>query len=202
MHEPAARPAGSPSVRRNKSARGDRRRSAEGTSRSIDGRTAIVLQARAGDRIDPAERVLLDPLIAAAREHLAGQDYLKGLAPPDTHDPDALDAAYQAAATQNESDWPDNPSQRATNQHFIDVTFGTKKREALKARADLAHAVTDWLAQPAADGGPQTRRPPLPIWTRLTDDERQTVDDRSVVAPAVRSPLRLSLVPSSTAWSR
>ncbi|SKA30585.1 hypothetical protein SAMN02745126_04991 [Enhydrobacter aerosaccus] len=67
----------------------------------------------------------------------------------------------KSATARNQADWPDNPRQRATNQHFIDVAFGTKKREALKARADLARAVTDWLAQPAPDGGPQTRRPPL-----------------------------------------
>ncbi|MBS0520766.1 MAG: hypothetical protein JSR90_18855 [Proteobacteria bacterium] len=139
---------------------------------------SIVLHARAGDRIDPAERALLDPLIAAAREHLAGQDYLNGVAPPDTHDLAALDTAHQAATAQNEADWPDNPSQRATNQHFIDVAFGTRKRDAVKARADLTQAVTDWLDQPAPDGSPQTQRPPLALWTRLNDDERRTLDAR------------------------
>ncbi|SKA30605.1 Colicin M [Enhydrobacter aerosaccus] len=138
--------------------------------------SSIVLHARAGERIDPSERVLLDPLIAAAREHLAGQDYLNGLALPDTHDLDALEAAHQAATTQNESDWPDNPSQRATNQHFIDVAFGTRKREALKARAERDRAVTDWLAQPAPDGGPQTRRPPLTLWTKLDPQQQRETD--------------------------
>ncbi|MBS0518631.1 MAG: lipid II-degrading bacteriocin [Proteobacteria bacterium] len=123
----------------------------------------------------------------APREHLAGQDYLNGVAPPDTQDLAALDTAHQAATVRNESDWPDNASQRATNQHFIDVAFGTRKRDAVKARAELTRAVTDWLAQPTPDGSPQTQRPPLPIWTKL-DPQQQREADIVLAQNAVGSP--------------
>ncbi|WP_139373883.1 hypothetical protein [Enhydrobacter aerosaccus] len=140
--------------------------------------SSIVLYNRAADRIDPAERAILQPLIEGARQHLAGQDYLKRIGLPDTQDLAALDAAHQAATAQNEADWPDNASQRATNQHYLDVAFGRQKLQVVQAKGDLVQAVTNWLDQPAPDGGPQTQRPPLPLWTKLNQDEQRAVDDQ------------------------
>jgi hypothetical protein len=99
---------------------------------------------------------------------------------------------------QNNSDWPDNPGQRAINQHFIDTTFGQKKRDAIQAKAALNQAVTDWLNQPGPDGQPQTDRPPLSVWTLLSPEQQQAVDtalaqnadpERTLCQPTDRSPV-------------
>src|SRR5471030_1369117 len=96
---------------------------------------AIALFQQAANRLSPQDVTALAPQIDAAKEHQAGQTYLSKLPIPDTRDPGELDAAHQAATEQNNVDWPDNDSQRATNQHFIDVAFGQKKRDAAQGRS-------------------------------------------------------------------
>jgi hypothetical protein len=137
---------------------------------------AIILYNSAGGGLTRDDAQALAPQIDAARQHQAGQDYLARLGLPDSRDLAELDAAHQAATAQNDSDWPDDDSQRATNQHFIDVAFGQKKRAALEAKAGLHQAVNDWLDQSGADGTPQTERPPLALWTQLDPKEQQAVD--------------------------
>src|SRR5471032_893387 len=113
---------------------------------------AISLYQRAVDRLSPQDNATLAPQIDAAKEHEAGQAYLANVPMPDTRDLGELDAAHQDATAQNEADWPDNDSQRATNQHFIDVAFGQKKRDAAQAKAELDQQVSDLVYRPGAAG--------------------------------------------------
>src|SRR5471030_1719705 len=66
---------------------------------------AIALFQQAADRLSPDDTTALEPQIAAAKEHEAGQDYLAKLPIPDTSDLAELDAAHQAATEQNNIDW-------------------------------------------------------------------------------------------------
>jgi hypothetical protein len=116
---------------------------------------------------------MLAPQIDAAKEYQAGRNYLRTLPMPETQDLAALDAAHQAATAQNTADWSDNDSQRATNQHLIDVAFGQKTQDVTQTKANLNQAVNDWLDQPG-----QTQRPPLSIWVRLDPDQQQAADLR------------------------
>jgi len=87
-----------------------------------------------------------------------------------------VDAAHRAATARNDADWVDDPSQRATNQHLIDVQFEAQKRDIEQANARLGKAVTDWVTRPRPDGSPQTDRPPPALWKQLAPDEQQAVD--------------------------
>ncbi len=142
----------------------------------MDFSSAILLYNRAADRLSPADVKVLTPQIEAAREREIGQDYLARLGLPDTQDLVELDSAHQAATTQNNADWPDNPSQRATNQHFIDVAFGRQNSKIIQAKADLDRAVDDWFAKRTADGQRQVGRPPLPIWAMLDSGNQERID--------------------------
>jgi hypothetical protein len=139
--------------------------------------SAIVLYNRAADRLDPTDLKVLTPQIEAAREFEIGHAYLAKLGLPETQDLAELDSAHQAATAQNQVDWPDSPSQRATNQHFIDVAFGRLKSNVVQASASLGRAVDDWLNQLGPDGRPQVERPPLALWASLSLNDRQRVDE-------------------------
>jgi len=89
---------------------------------------------------------------------------------------DALDAWHQAETQRNESDWAGNPSQQATNQHFIDVRAGLRKREIVEVRDRLGGLLADWIGTPLLTGKPRTDRPPMPIWTLLSYDQQRAVD--------------------------
>jgi hypothetical protein len=84
-----------------------------------------------------------------------------------------LEAAHAAATAQNNTDWPDNDSQRATNQHFIDVLFGQKKSDVVQAKSERDQAVAEWLGQ-----SDQVERPPLRLWAQLGPSEKKAVDGR------------------------
>ncbi len=141
---------------------------------------AIALHQRAADTLSPADAAALDRYIDGAREREAARGYVAGLLPSES-DPSSrhyieqglagLDAAHAAATAQNNADWPDNGSHRATNQHFIDVAFGRRKHDIIQARADLDRSVADWLAIPR-----QTERPPLDLWIQLRPDQQQAID--------------------------
>src|SRR5476649_441225 len=153
------------------------RRAIEAALGKIDTKSAIILYNQAADRMTPADSGVLAPQIDAAKEHQTAQNYLASLAVPDTRDPGELDTAHRAATEQNEKDWPDNDSQRATNQHLIDVAFGQKRRDAELAQTDLLRQKRDWLDQPG-----EIQRPPLRLWTQLSPSERQAVDDHLLQA--------------------
>jgi hypothetical protein len=152
----------------------------EGALAKDDTGPAIALHQLAGDSIAPADAAILDRYVDGARERETGRNYLATIAVPEA-DPSApldvaksladLDAAHTAATAQNEAEWLDNPSQRATNQHFIDVAFGRKKRDTVQTRADLLQNVDDWLNKSG-----QIQRPPTAIWTRLNRDEQEAID--------------------------
>jgi hypothetical protein len=133
---------------------------------------AIALFQQAADRLSPEDAAVLVPQIDDAKQHKAVQDYLATVPIPDTRDLGELDATHQAATAQNEADWPDNESQRATNQHFINVAFAEKKGGIVRAKAELDQSVKSWLSQPG-----QTQRPPLAVWTSLNSEERSRVED-------------------------
>jgi hypothetical protein len=149
-------------------------------------RPAIALHARAADTLSLSDAAILAPQIEGAREREIGRAYLAKVPMPE-NDPAkpldhaqvlaALETTHAAATDRNTSDWPDNDSQRATNQHFIDVAFGQKKRDAVEAKVNLDRSVDDWLKKVSSDGQPQTNRPPLPIWASLTADDQQRIDD-------------------------
>jgi hypothetical protein len=157
-----------------------------------DTRPAIALHEVASGNLAPADAALLDRYIDGARERETGRDYVAGIPMP-ADDPSApldvaksladLDAARAAATTQNQADWPDNASQRATNQHFIDVQFGRKKNEVIQTKADLNQEVTDWLNKSR-----QTQRPPVDVWARLNRDEQQAIDSALVQIVGLSQP--------------
>jgi hypothetical protein len=150
-----------------------------------DNKPAIALYGRAADRLAPADAMILDRYIQGAHEREAGRNYVANIPVPE-HEPSApldffrsltdLDAAHADATTQNNTDWSDNPSQRATNQHFIDVRFGKQKSGLIQTKANLDQSVTDWLAQASPDGQAQIERPPLAIWAKLNSDEHRRID--------------------------
>ncbi|MFI4999905.1 MAG: hypothetical protein ACHQK9_08510, partial [Reyranellales bacterium] len=147
---------------------------------------ASTLYDRAGDSLAPADTAVLRPQLKAAAEIETARDYLgKIAAPPQDEAPTFFDASrlmaeadaqHTAASEQNATDWPDNPTQRATNQHYIDVQFGKQKRGIERTQAQLESNVTNWLTQPMPDGQPQTSRPPLALWTQLSPWQQQSVD--------------------------
>lgn len=101
-----------------------------------------------------------------------------------------IELLHEAATAKNAEDWADDDSQRATNQHLIDVRFGTQKREYMEAKAALGQATQDWLTKPGADGRPQTERPPLAIWTKLDPEQQKEADiilARNAVEPTARA---------------
>ena len=148
-------------------------------------RAASTLYERAKDRLASVDVAVLQPQLKAAAEIETAREYLGKIAPPVSEPRPFFDAprlleeaeaAHQAMTAQNATDWAGNPSQRATNQHFIDVQFGQRKRGIDQARAQLDGAVADWLTQPMPDGQPQIERPPLAIWTQLSPGDQNTVD--------------------------
>ncbi|MBS0521002.1 MAG: hypothetical protein JSR90_20035 [Proteobacteria bacterium] len=142
----------------------------------MDLKPAIALYERGEDRLEAADLDILVPMIDGARQYGVGIDYVGDLLPSHPQDLNELDAAHRAAIDRNAIDWPDDGSQRATNQHLIDVAFGQRKRDALKAGLDLVRDVSRWLDRSTSDGGPQIARPPLAIWTRLDPDQKREVD--------------------------
>jgi hypothetical protein len=145
-----------------------------------DFKPAVALHEQAAGRLSPTDAAALGRYIDEARERETARDYVARLALPE-RDPSlpmdlerslaALEAGHAAATARNSDDWPEDASQRATNQHFIDVRFGQKRRDAILAKTDLDDAVNNWLAIPR-----QTERPPLDLWIRLHPDQQRTVD--------------------------
>ncbi|MCX7366704.1 MAG: DUF4258 domain-containing protein [Alphaproteobacteria bacterium] len=140
---------------------------------------AIKLHDRAKDKLVPGDAELLDKIIEATREMEIGRDYVAKIAPLSATTNlsiEELDKAQAEATAKNKEDWKCDDSQRTTNQHFIDIQFGKIKHQVNVDRAKLAQTVHDWLTIPDADGLPQTLRPPMAVWVRLTSDEQRTVD--------------------------
>jgi hypothetical protein len=100
--------------------------------------------------------------------------------PPGFFDPGKtladMDEAHKDATRRNQRDWEDSPSQQATNQHFIDMRFGQRKREIGELRDQLGAYLADWLGTPQPSGEPRTQRPPFRVWTMLSHDQRRAVD--------------------------
>ena len=136
----------------------------------------LALHGRAASNLTPADATALDPLVNFARERKIGREYADGLPSVDSPNMPDLKQAHLDATAQNEADWPDDDSQRATNQHFIDVKFGKAMRDALDTQAELRRSVADWLTRPGPDGEAQTERPPVAMWTALSPEERDQVD--------------------------
>ena len=84
----------------------------------------LELHGRAAPQLVPADATILDPLVAFARERKIGRQYADGLPGIEASSMADLKQAHLDATARNETDWPDDASQRATNQHFIDVKFG------------------------------------------------------------------------------
>ena len=161
------------------------RRAIEAALTANNHRAASTLYERANGRLAPADTAVLQPQLKAAAEIETARDYLAKIVRPASQSPaffDALrlleeaDAAHEAATEQNNTDWAGNPTQRATNQHYIDVQFGQRKHGIEQAKGQLDGAVADWLTLPMPDGQLQINRPPLAIWTRLGPDDQAVVD--------------------------
>ena len=161
------------------------RRAIEAALAADNHRAASTLHERASGRLTPADTAVLQPQLKAAAEIETARDYLAKIVPPVSKPPTFFDvarlmeeaeAAHAAATERNNADWADNPTQRATNQHYIDVQFGQRKRSIEQAKVQLDEAVTDWLMQSKQDGQLQTTRPPLAIWTQLSPDRQQMAD--------------------------
>ncbi|HTR86939.1 MAG TPA: hypothetical protein VMI56_20835, partial [Reyranella sp.] len=161
------------------------RRAIESALARDDLASANRLRAVAGRALQPTDANAIAGQMATAQEHATGRAFANGQPMPET-DPNgpldlgpaltALDDAHQAATARNDAEWSRDPNQLATNRHFIDTRFGKAKRDAVKAKAELDHAVSTWLDRRDADGNPQTERPPLKTWARLTPDDRRAVD--------------------------
>ena len=158
-----------------------------------DIRSALGLFGRAEGELTAADTKGLAPLIEGAKERETAEDYVATLLPwkpadgatlktdllptrPGDVSLEEIVLLHEAATAKNAKDWADDDSQRATNQHLIDVRYGTQKREYIEAKAELGQAVQDWLIKPGADGRPQTERPPLAIWTRLDPEQQKEAD--------------------------
>lgn len=160
----------------------DRARSAlyrsaiQGAFAKNDVEAGFALHGRATDKLVPADATILDPLVAFARERRIGRDYADALPIIEASSMADLKQAHLDATARNEADWPDDDSQRATNQHFIDVKFGKAMRDALDMRAELRRSVADRLTRPGPNGEAQTERPPVAMWAALSPEERDQVD--------------------------
>ncbi|MCX7360814.1 MAG: hypothetical protein NTV97_02855, partial [Alphaproteobacteria bacterium] len=140
---------------------------------------AIKLHERAKEKLVLGDAELLDRIIEDARESEIGRDYVARIAPPSAMTNRSivdLDKAQAEAIARNSEDWKDNASQRATNQHFINVQFGKAKRQVEMDKAKLARTVRDWLTTPGSDGRLRTARPPIVTWAKLTREEQKGVD--------------------------
>jgi hypothetical protein len=137
-----------------------------------DLKPAIALHEQAADRLNSADAAVVARYIEGAREREAARTYVADLCLPERDPSSPLDieqslaelaASHAAATAQNNLDWPDDDSQRATNQHFIDVMAGRRTRDIIQAKADLDRSVADWLDQSNSDGRPQVDRPSLSL---------------------------------------
>ncbi len=140
---------------------------------------AIKLHEQTKSKLIPGDAELLDEIIEDAREIEIGREYVARIAPLSltiNTSIEDLDKAEAEATAKNNTDWKDNDTQRATNQHFIDIQFGKAKRQLDEDKARLARSVHDWLTIPGPDGLPRIERPPIAIWARLTPEDRKRVD--------------------------
>ena len=161
------------------------RRAIEAALAAGDTRAAIGLYERAKDRLTADDAGPMQGQIKAVTQRETAQTYLAGLPEPTPGQPSAVfdgpkqladaDAAYRAATVRNQADWAHDDSQRAINQHYIDVQFGQQKQAIAEAKAKLDNAVSTWIATPRPDGRPQTDLPPPALWVQLSPDEQQTV---------------------------
>jgi hypothetical protein len=123
--------------------------------------------------------------IKAVTQREMAQTYLAGMETPTQSESSTFfdapkqladaDTAYQAATERNDADWAHDASQRAINQHYIDVQFGQQRQAIAQAKAELDNAVNTWIATPRPDGRPQTDLPPPALWAELSPDEQQNV---------------------------
>jgi hypothetical protein len=157
----------------------------------------LELHGRAAPQLIPADATVLDPLVAIARERKIGREYSDALPGTEASSMADLKQAHLDATAQNETDWPDDANQRATNQHFIDVKFGKAMRGALDTQAELRRSVADWLTRPGPNGEAQTERPPVAMWAALSPEERDQVDHILLRAPweTPRSRPKIELLP-------
>ena len=138
---------------------------------------ALDLHEDAADHLTPEDAAALAPELAIAKQMQTGREYVAGLLPgPMPATPAKIQAAHDAATERNAADWADDPEQQATNQHLIDVEFGTQQRQLQQADIQRAQTVQDWLARRDANGNLQTERPPPSLWKQLDADERLRVD--------------------------
>ena len=181
-----------------------------------DTRSASTLYELAKDRLTAEDAGPTHGQIKAAMERETARTYLAGLPKPIPGEPSVFfdapkqlaeaDAAHQATTAQNEVDWAHDASQRAINQHYIDVQFGQQKQAIAQTKAEIDSAVANWVATPSPDGRPQTDLPPLALWAPLNPDEQrnalgalkrnagvpqtQAVNERAVTSDASPKPLK------------
>jgi hypothetical protein len=161
------------------------RRAIEAALAAGNSRSAIGLYERTKDRLTTSDAGPMQGQIKAVTQRETARDYVTGLELPTPGEPSTffdapkqlaeVEAAHQAATSQNEADWSHNADQRAINQHYIDVQFGQQKQEIAEAKAELDGAVGNWIATPRPDGRPQTDLPPPVLWAQLGPDEQQAV---------------------------
>lgn len=141
--------------------------------------TAIDLHRNLIDQFTSDDAKALAPQMAVAAQMQTGRDYVEGVLPqPFPATAEATQVAHDDATARNAADWAHDPTQQATNQHLIDVQFGSHQRGLRQVDAQREQALQEWLGRSNADGNPQTERPPPALWTQLTDDQRQKVDAR------------------------
>jgi hypothetical protein len=161
------------------------RRAIEAALAAGDTRSAIGLFEQAKDRLTAGGAGPMQGQIKAVTQRETAQTYLAGLPKPTPGEPSAFfdapkqladaDAAHRTATMQNDADWAHDPSQRAINQHYIDVQFGRQKQAIAEAKADLDGAINAWIATPRPDGRLQTDLPSPALWAKLSPDEQQNV---------------------------
>jgi hypothetical protein len=161
------------------------RRAIEVALAAGDTRSAIELYERTKDRLTPVDAAPVQGQIKTVTQRETAQTYLAGLPTPMPDESSTFfdaqkqlagaDAAHQEATAHNDADWAHDPSQRAINQHYIDVQFGQQKQAITEAKAKLDNAVSSWITTPRPDGRPQTDLPPPALWVQLSPDEQQNV---------------------------
>lgn len=136
---------------------------------------AIALYEQISPHLAPDDVQAIGPQIDYARELETGHGYVAPFIKTLPDDLDEIDAAHRAALERNAVDWPNSPSQHATNRYLIDRAFSDHRHNITQRRADLDKQIEAWIDQRQPGDSPW---PPRRLWVQLDPDQRQQVYER------------------------
>lgn len=136
---------------------------------------AIALYQQISPHLASGDVQAIGPQIDYARELETGHGYVAPFIKTLPDRLDEIDAAHRAALERNAVDWPDSPSQHATNRYLMDRAFGEHRHNITQRRADLEKQIEAWVDQRQPGDSPW---PPRRLWAQLDPDQRQQVYER------------------------